>query len=124
MFKFTNLTPHVLNIILASGEVMEVPPSGKVARVSVEYVEKPGLSVGEVVRPFQAEIVQTFKAVYGDVDRSLFETDDPNEVFIVSGMVLAALPDSWTPQNLICAPGELVRDADGKVIGCQGLKVL
>lgn len=64
MYKFTNLTPHVLNIILASGEVMSVEPSGKVARVAAHYVEHAGLTVGN-------DILPTFHVTYDDVDLSL-----------------------------------------------------
>jgi hypothetical protein len=34
MTKFINLTPHILNIIDVNNNIMDIPPSGKIARVS------------------------------------------------------------------------------------------
>lgn len=103
--KVVNLTPHTLNIHNADGSVMEVRPSGKVARVEVEY-----LPTGRLAG------LDTFKAVYGQPEG--LPAPQEGTVFVVSGMVEAACqdrPDVWSP-------GNLVRDADGKPCGCQGLK--
>jgi len=79
MFKYVNLTPHVIRI---NGGT-EFPPSGTVARVSTEYSE---------FDPNGA-CVATFGEVTGVPDPEI-ET-----VYIVSGMVASALkrPDVVAP---------------------------
>lgn len=100
-----NLTPHSLSILLPDGGVLELPPSGQVARVS---------AVATPASPRHGVpcVVATFGEPVG--------LPDPVEgtTYVVSGMVLDACdrPD-------LAAPGELVRDADGKPVGCRGLRV-
>ena len=104
--KFVNLTPHKLNIHNGDGSIVTIKPSGKVARVEVEY-ERVG----------QAGNIDLYKAKYGEVDGLPVKLD--NVYYIVSGMVKAAIPDNED----VLSPGELIRDEDGKPIGCRGLKV-
>lgn len=99
-----NLTPHILNIHTANG-IVEVAPSGNVARVDVTYEAS-----GEVAG------IPVSKAVYGNVEG----LPEPVEgtIYVVSGMVQARCSD----RHDVYAPGNLVRDENGRPIGCQGLK--
>ena len=104
--QFVNLTPHTLNIHDVENNVFIVPASGEVARVSsttsiVDVID--GIEISEV----------TFGEVVG-----LPETRKDVR-FIVSGLVLSALKGTRAD---VLAPGELVRDADGRPIGCMGLR--
>lgn len=105
-----NLTPHVLNIHLEDGTVLEVAPSGIVARVAtIPHPAEPVVAQG-----ISIPCVQTsFGEVVGLPD------PDPETTFVVSGMVLEALrggrPD-------VVAPGDLVRDPQGRPCGCRGLR--
>ena len=108
--EIRNLTPHTLNIFDAAGEVeltQIAPTSGEIARVSVEYVRAGELSG-----------LPAFRASYGDVT-GLPEPAD-GVAYIVSGLVAAA--PGVAGREDVFAPGELVRDAKGRPIGCKGLK--
>ena len=104
--NFINLTPHVLNII-SGAATTNVAPSGEVARCRVTYT--PDGEVGGI---------PVYVAVYGEVT-GLPEAC-PGKAYVVSGLV-AAHP-SVTGRSDVFAPGELVRDADGRPVGCKGLK--
>jgi hypothetical protein len=101
--KFVNCTPHVLNIVCVDGSIREIAPSGvcprcKTARSSVDTID--GVEISETL--------------YGDV-----EDAPPYEygtIYVVSRIVLDALG-----RDDMLSPGELVRDAQGRVIGCKGL---
>ncbi len=105
--KLLNYTPHTLNIHTDDG-VMELAPSGEVARVSVQMGAAETLS-------FNGYIVPTFVPTYGEVTG----LPDPVEGvgYIVSGLVASA-----AKRDDVFSPGELVRDNGGKPIGCKGLK--
>ena len=103
--KIVNLTPHTLNIHNTSGDVKNIPPSGDVARVDVTY------------RPYGRHGgVDLYRADYGAV----VGLPDPklDHIYVVSGMVAQV-----TPRPDVYSPGQLVRDGDGRPVGCQGLKV-
>ena len=97
-----NLTPHTLNIH-AGFDVVTVPASGMVARVSTHVT-----SADEV------EGIPTFHFEYGEVEDLPPCGDD---VLVVSGMVASACP-----RPDVFSPGELVRDEQGRPVGCLGLK--
>lgn len=99
-----NLTPHRLDIVDADGNVVSVPPSGQVARVA-QTREQRGTIDGLAVT------YSTFGQVEG-----LPEPQD-GVIYVVSGLVLAAVPDRAD----VFAPGEAVRDSEGRVIGARGL---
>lgn len=98
-----NLTPHTLSIYDGETLVVTLPPSGQVARVSIEtqrlsvmdkvplYVQQPGEVVG------------------------LPEPD--GALFVVSALVRLAVPN----RRDVASPGELVRNEAGQPVGCKGL---
>ena len=104
--KFINLTPHAIKEVNSG---LTIPPSGEVARVSVVYKSVAYKKVSEKAGiPF-------FKAEYGEVEG--IPAPQPSVLYIVSGLVFEA-----TDRTDVIAPGELVRDKDGKPIGCNGFK--
>ena len=100
--NFVNLTPHVINET-TSGRSFE--PSGDVSRVAVTY--EPFSSLDEI---------PVYAAFYGDV--SGIPAPLKGTTYIVSGMVLTHCEG----RSDVVAPGDLVRDDDGKPIGCKGFK--
>lgn len=97
-----NLTPHVLNIHTPSG-VVSLPPSGQVARCS--SVTSP---LGEVDG---VPVVSTgFGPVVGLPEAATGTT------YVVSALVATA-----ARRGDVLSPGELVRDAEGRPVGCKGL---
>ena len=102
---FVNLTPHTI-IIHTPVCPVEVPPSGRVARVSMTRV-KVNMEQG----------VPLYVSIPGEV------TDLPPEgfgrLFIVSAMVRQALP----LREDLASPGALIRNDEGQPLGCEGLDI-
>lgn len=104
---FLNLTPHTLNVHShnPSDPQFKIEPSGEVARVQDKYTIK-----GHV------EGIPIYNVTYGDVE-GLPEPQD-GVFYIVSGQTKAAVPE----REDVLSPGELIRDENGRPIGCRGLK--
>lgn len=104
--RIVNLTPHTVNIVTADGAPLTVAPSGQVARVSQ--------SLRQVGQWDSIPLVQgTFGEVVG------LPPQEDGVLLIVSALVRAALPARVD----LASPAELVRDAEGRVIGCRALEV-
>ena len=124
-----NLTPHDI-VIVGPGE-RTIPPSGVVARVSMQTS-----GIIDVVgrmsdRPpfcgieYNCEScfsqfggcdgIPVRKQTYGEVTG--LPAPKEGTVYIVSTMVRLAVPD----RDDVFSPGELVRGDDGQPIGCRGL---
>ena len=97
-----NLTPHTLNIVKQDGTVLDLAPSGKVARVTTTSVV-----VGEI------DGIEIRKTDFGQV---VDLPDSDGSVFVVSRLVLQA-----SGRDDLVAPGDLVRDDKGQPVGCKGL---
>jgi hypothetical protein len=100
--NIVNLTPHVINVV---GKA-DFSPSGKVARVATT-----------TTTAYTVNGIDVLNTVYGDV----VDLPDPvkDTFYIVSRLVKTAVPSRT---DVLC-PGILVRDADGKPIGCNGLSL-
>ena len=98
-----NLTPHDINVVLADSTVRTIPKSGAVARVATTRV--PGEDVDGI-----PTVATTFGAVEGLPNMT------PDVIYIVSALVASRCADRAD----VFAPGELVRDDKGVVIGCRG----
>lgn len=121
-----NLTPH--DVVLWSPEtgapVLTVPKSGHVARVQVENIDT-GESIHglSVFRSEISERVTLDPPMWVGTpcldERQIHTLPDERAgvIYIVSGMVLAAS----VGRGDLLAPGDLVRDAQGRVIGCKSL---
>ena len=94
----TNLTPHA--IVVGS---RSFPPSGTVARVAT-VTEK----IGDV------EGIPVFKTAFGQVEG--LPPMEAGKYCLVSALVASAEKD----RTDLLSPSGLVRDAEGKVIGCEG----
>ena len=104
--KLVNLTPHLISIVTPSGTVT-VPPSGTVARVTKTSspVTLPGVDVPLVT------------LAWGGLEG--LPEPDGESLFVTSALVREAVPG----RQDVASPGDLVRDAAGQPIGCQGLVV-
>ena len=101
-----NFTPHDINIVGADGEVVQTIPSSGLVRLATTTA-----SAGMV------DGIPLTKTVFGDPE-GLPEIAD-GTYYIVSSIVKAALPDRAD----LLVPSEMVRDADGRIIGCRSLGV-
>jgi hypothetical protein len=97
-----NLTPHA--VVVIDGPIFQ--PSGTVARVSTSCVE-----VGSI------DGVVLVSTQFGEVEG----LPEPQKGirFIVSRVVLAACPN----RRDLMVPNELVRDDQGRPIGCRNFAV-
>lgn len=100
--KLINLTPHTTNIHKDGKEVKSIESSGIVrletSRKLIETVDG----------------IDYYETELGEV--SGLPDPEPDTRYIVSGLVRAAVnrPDLYQP-------GELIRDENGRPIGCEGL---
>lgn len=101
-----NCTPHSLNVLVGE-EVIDLAPTGIVPRCSQSEV-----TAGEVAG------IPVTRQVFGEV----IDLPEPEEgvFFVVSRMVAAACPE----RRDLLIPGALVRDDEGRVVGCRGLSRL
>ena len=100
---FKNLTPHPIHVLDGQDRVaLTIAPEQTPARVATT-TETVGTHGG----------VSIIETVFGDV------TDLPEPqagvLYIVARLVIQAAPDR---EDLV-APGDLVRDPDGRIIGCR-----
>jgi len=109
--RFVNLTPHEVRILDEKGNpALVVPPSGVQARVNASFVE---------VRKILG--IPVHRAVYGEV-QGLPPEPEPNTIYIVSSLVLTALPEKFRGCTVApnTNPGFVVRDSAGNIVGVKG----
>jgi hypothetical protein len=103
--KIINLTPHEINIFNENGDelVMSVEPSGTIARIATERE-----------RIMYILDVPIFITKTGQAEG--LPEPKPGIIYIVSGMFR-----SHAGRSDLYQPGELLRDDEGRPIGCIGL---
>jgi hypothetical protein len=106
MSTLVNLTPHAITI-----GALTVPPSGTVARVAVNRRQVGTLPLED------GTTVPAFVPAFGEV--SDLPPHQNGTILIVSAMVRS---HPAVAQRLdVASPGYLVRDAAGRIVGCDGL---
>ena len=100
--KLINLTPHAISL----NDGTTFPPSGRVARVAADLQQ-----VGEI------DGIPVYRQVFGDVEG--LPAEIPGTMYIVSGMVLAAVDrsDCVAPAT---GSRETVRDEAGHIVSVPG----
>ena len=99
-----NLTPHTINVYDENhNHVIDIQASGTVARV--DAIKK---VVGNVNN------IPLFETAYGEIVN--LPEPSSNTMYIVSGLVKASCPE----RDDLLQPGELLRDDEGRPIGCVG----
>lgn len=102
-----NLTPHDVSVHTGSG-IVTIPRSGIVARVS--EARRPGHSIEHDGHTLLVE-----ESSFGEVVD--LPSPEAGVHLLVSALVRSACPD----RPDLVSPGPLVRDADGRAVGCRGL---
>jgi hypothetical protein len=103
--KFVNLTPHDITVIV-DGKTIVFPKTDKVARCKTATTHVNNI-----------DGIPIYATRFGDVmDLPPMEE---NKMFIVSALVKDR---EYTRQDLV-SPGNLIRNADGVVVGCQGFNI-
>ena len=100
--KLVNLTPHDLNVKNTAGELVLLPKSGATARLLVRRTA--GAPVGEF---------PTATPMFGEIEG--LPAPEDGTTFVVSALVAER-----ADRDDVVAPGELLRDDAGVVIGCSG----
>ena len=100
---FINLTPHHLHIH-GRPHITVIAPSGVVARVATTDTDA-GMVAG----------IPTVRTELGAVTG--LPAMQEGTIYIVSGMVAAA-----ARRADVFSPGALVRDGNGRPVGCRGLR--
>jgi len=103
--EIVNLTPH--DIVVRSGVDFVTIPSSGVARCA--ETRTPMGTIADTG-------IQRFAVSYGAVDG--LPAPQADTICVVSAIVRQALPD----REDVFSPSGLVRDAEGRVIGCEGLQ--
>ena len=98
-----NLTPHEITIIRDGGNIT-IPPSGTVARCSVNRKQ-----IGTV------NGIPVNRTVFGAVEG--LPEPQPNTYYIVSAIVAQACPF----RSDLLITDDAVRDEKGRIIGCRAL---
>jgi hypothetical protein len=102
---FINCTPHPITLVRENGEVIMTLPKGEVIPRLSQSTKQVDVVNGVSITETQFGETQDLPA---PVEGTLL---------IVSRLVLSANPD----RNDLVVPNELVRDADGNIIGCKSL---
>lgn len=114
--ELVNLTPHKINLHMGDGRFIVVPPSGDLARCEVKKTPSFPLSVLFEGSPVS---IRTAEASYGSVEGLPAPSKD--KAYLVSGMALEAVKKEGRRMDVF-APGDAIRDSEGVIIGCDGLK--
>jgi hypothetical protein len=113
--QLINLTPHSVIVTNNLGDTAPVTfaPSGMIARVAVQNIEKRQWNVTNEIGT-----VSNIKFVINEMGEVIdLPAPIKDKGFIVSAIVRASVPH----RNDVFSPGDLVRDNEGRVIGCQNL---
>jgi len=104
---FTNLTPHAIRVCRPDGSlIVEIPPSGHVVRVKTELRRDGAIGPVWMWREAMVDLVD-------------LPPPSPGIIYIVSKIV-AVFARALGRSDLV-VPGPLIRDSEGRVIGCVGL---
>lgn len=116
--KIVNLTPHNIDIYDADpqsgGSIVEtVGTSGLVARIETTVRDKG--HCGRVPL-FLTVVTGNPVVVDGDGNERKFPGECAHTIYVVSGLFR-----QYFQRSDIYQPGRLIRDAEGRIIGCVGL---
>ena len=108
--KIVNLTPHPLNLMPEGpeGPVVTIPPSGQVARCTVDRVQVDTVTVDGIA-------VSVNRTQFGEVTG--LPDPQPDTIYIVSAMVAQAVPE----RSDVFIVDNAVRDEQGRIIGARAL---
>lgn len=108
---YRNLTPHALSVKALDGATVVIPPDERGA-ARVVYDRLPPEQTTIAGHEVQITVAGSPREIIG------LPEPQPDIVFIVAKAVADAAPPS---RGDLMSPGRLLRDADGTVIGCDGL---
>jgi hypothetical protein len=108
--KLVNLTPHTITVFLASGVQHTIRPRPVSARCAVQRVFVDEVFVNEGGATWSVPI---YRAELGAVEGL------PAPVYGVRYIVSRAVAEAARDREDLLVPDDLVRDAQGTVVGCR-----
>ena len=125
MKTIVNLCPHPLQVQNTSGQIVTIPPTGIVMRVSTAKINVGTVETDAGSFTLRRSSFGQIEVIEGQKTCEAFGNDpyafDENSLYVVSSLVLDRIPQ--THQHLFIAPDDLVRDANGAIVGCVGFKI-
>lgn len=108
---YRNLTPHALSVKALDRATVVIPPDSRSA-ARVVYDQLPPEQTNIAGHEVQISVAGSPREIVG--------LPEPEEdvILIVAKAVADAAPAG---RGDLMSPGRLLRDADGKVVGCDGL---
>lgn len=109
--RLVNLTPHSITVVGDSGETILTIPSAGVARCSVKKERVATIGINDHNIPVSW-------VTFGEV----VDLPEPQDgtIYIVSRAVAEARRD----RDDLLVPDDLVRDEEGRIVGCRGFAVV
>lgn len=114
--KIKNLTEHPVIFIYGEGEEDRTtyPPCGRI-QLDTSF------EVNKIIDDATGRVIKITRIKYGIPDMFMPEF---NTIYIVSSMVKAAIKQLYPMiANSFVFPTEVVKDEDGKVVGCKELRL-
>ena len=125
MKTIVNLCPHPLQVQDINGQIITIPPTGIVMRVSTTKINVGMVETDAGSFTLRRSSFGPIELIEGQKTCEVFGADpyafDENSLHVVSSLVLDRIPK--THQALFLAPDDLVRDANGTIVGCVGFKI-
>lgn len=103
-----NLTPHTVTFLGPDGQKVELLPSGAVARASLQRAQ-----TAEVI--FGGLAIPVYKVL--PAGQAIIPPAVPGVQLVVSRLVAEACRD----RDDLLVPDDLVRNEEGRVLGCRAL---
>lgn len=107
MARLVNLTPHPIHLVDESGNILKTFQSEGLVRLKASTVDA----------GYQLDGCRITKTVFGEAE-GLPEYSEGN-FYLVSQLVKSALPE----RKDLLVPAEVVRDANGNILGCRSFGV-
>ena len=114
MKNFVNLTPHALEIKRKDGTFLNVPASGTVLRIP---------QTDTYYGNFAEVDVNVSKTTFGEFDAAVIPDLRDGTIYIVS-LVSLLMSSELRGRYNVFAPGNEIRDDNGRIVGCDGLRFL
>jgi len=116
--KLVNLTPHPIVVFDAFGNSVSIPPSGKVARIDMNYSSEPVRSVDVPVSDFGVISVPVYDVRKSDIIN--LPDPEPDTLYITSAIVAEEAARRGYTDVIAPDTTRAVRDEVGNIIGVKG----
>ena len=109
--QFINITPHSIDLIVSNTKI-SIPPTGIIARCSVESEQLPTISASFDGMNFEIPLSQTKLGEIVGLPPQLENT------YYITSIVVAQKASQLGRQDVLVP--DVIRDTKGNIIGCKG----